>query len=404
MKKGFIAFLILCMTFSVFEVPAYAETTEIEGISVEDTTSLSEEFLRAEQESLSQYDSGFLENHDSSVIDYQKMLDSFLKTRSGDIIYPEYYGGAYIDDEGDLIVYTKYPAIAEFSLTNATSGSIDFEIKIAEYSYNELNDMMDLLNDFKEKNSNSKTARNFNSYWLSDNTNEIIVELEDMSPNRIMQFKKQVVDSPIIVFVQSQGESALDTNINPGDGITTGVISSMGYRARRNGLNGFVTAAHGVGKLGSTVELVGNRKALGVVDRRQWSGSIDAAFIRINSGFTPTNTLRASNNSSVTGSLATSTSLPGAGTVINKLGTVTKHTSGKIISTNASFTYNGIKLTNLTSASYASKSGDSGGIVYSLISSTNTRHTLGIHHGYSGSTRFYVKASLINSAFGLTRY
>ena len=403
MKKGFIAFLILCMTFSVFEVPAYAETTEIEGISVENTTSLDEEFLRAEQESLSQYDSEFLENHDSSVIDYQKMLDSFLKTRSGDIIYPEYYGGAYIDDEGDLIVYTKYPAIAEFNLANATSGSIDFEIKAAEYSYNELNDMMDLLNDFKEKNNNSKTARNFNTYWLSDSTNEIVVALEDMSPNRIMQFRKQVVDSPMITFQQAE-PAYLTTNIHPGAEVVrtispSGNGSSVGYRAKRNGVNGYVTAAHAV-SLNDSMLLKGGR-IHGKVTAWRYSGSVDAAFVRTDSGFTPTNSLRLSSG---TNTLSTTLSQPGVGTVINKLGRTTGHSSGKIVSTNTSYTYNGRTITNLTSANLNVNNGDSGGIVYSFISSSNTRHTLGILHAKNGARAFYVKANQINSALGLTRY
>ena len=79
-------------------------------------------------------------------------------------------------------------------------------------------------------------------------------------------------------------------------------------------------------------------------------------------------------------------------------------TSGKIISINASFTVSGETFTNLTSADYESASGDSGGIVYSYISSTNTRLTLGIHKGSLGSTRYYVKANQINSALGTSRY
>lgn len=95
---------------------------------------------------------------------------------------------------------------------------------------------------------------------------------------------------------------------------------------------------------------------------------------------------------------------PGAGTVINKVGMATGHSSGTIISTNASATYNGVTFTNPTTANYHSASGDSGGIVYSFIPSTNTRPTLGIHTAASGSTRYLVKANRINAALGTSRY
>lgn len=82
----------------------------------------------------------------------------------------------------------------------------------------------------------------------------------------------------------------------------------------------------------------------------------------------------------------------------------TGHTSGKVISTNASVTIGGVTFTNLTSADYSSAPGDSGCIVYSYISSTNTRLTLGIHKASDGTTRYYVKANQINSALGTSRY
>ena len=59
-------------------------------------------------------------------------------------------------------------------------------------------------------------------------------------------------------------------------------------------------------------------------------------------------------------------------------------------------------------ARYTSTSGDSGGIVYALTKSTNTRYTVGINLGrievngtiYGGC----IKAYMINQTFGLTRY
>ena len=70
----------------------------------------------------------------------------------------------------------------------------------------------------------------------------------------------------------------------------------------------------------------------------------------------------------------------------------------------------GVKIWEKLSGSGGSTggSGDSGGIVYALTKSTNTRYTVGINLGrievngtiYGGC----IKAYMINQTFGLTRY
>lgn len=52
------------------------------------------------------------------------------------------------------------------------------------------------------------------------------------------------------------------------------------------------------------------------------------------------------------------------------------------------------------------RDGDSGAIVYSYVSSTGYRYTLGIHQGAStdGKTAHFCKADLINQKLGIFRY
>ncbi|WP_313755942.1 hypothetical protein [Tissierella sp.] len=57
----------------------------------------------------------------------------------------------------------------------------------------------------------------------------------------------------------------------------------------------------------------------------------------------------------------------------------------------------------VTAAHFAS-SGDSGGVVYSYISSTGARLTLGIHKGRHDGYAHFIKANEINSALSTTRY
>lgn len=133
------------------------------------------------------------------------------------------------------------------------------------------------------------------------------------------------------------------------------------------------------------------------------SGSVDASFILLHNypNNNTTNLIGGVNN------LSTSTSLPGVGTVVNLRGAMNQ-SSGKILSTNASNTAsNGQFLTNLTTASYLSSDGDSGGIIYSYVSSTNTRYTVGVHLGQdlaNGNIKYFSKAPNVLSALGVSRY
>ena len=35
---------------------------------------------------------------------YEKLMDSFEETETGELVYPDYYGGSYINDDGDPVV------------------------------------------------------------------------------------------------------------------------------------------------------------------------------------------------------------------------------------------------------------------------------------------------------------
>lgn len=260
---------------------------------------------------------------------------------------------------------------------------------------------MDKLNHFKKTNPDSPVANNFKKYWLSDSDNIIIIELDDLNETQILKFKNQVIDSPMIEFRQSSGKVEIEASLKPGQAFYSSYgEGSIGYRAKRNGVNGIVTSGH-MASIGSKLSTtVSTDTIFGEVVAKKMSGSVDALFAKItDTNYTPSNTLYGASNA-----LSTTISEPGVGTVINKIGCSTGHTSGKVLSTNASVTIDSTTYTNLTSADYSSAKGDSGGIVYSYISNTNARLTLGIHMASDGSTRYYVKANEINSALGTSRY
>ncbi|TCU64856.1 streptogrisin B [Tissierella praeacuta] len=385
--KPLVALLLGFTLLMGLAITAYADNTPDEilsGLSVE------------EKESLQKYDETYLVKQSKALENYTKLQEKIVNTnaRKNNFISEE-YGGAYTDDDGNLVVYLK--SVSENLEKQIYEIDSDIIIKPCQYSYVELTNTMNRINEFK-LNGEDDFANKFNYFKLSDSSNRIIVEFDELTDENIAEFKRKVTDDEMISFAQSKGEDIEDVSLKPGAKISkSGSSASIGYRVKRNNVVGIVTAAH-FASSGDSISHSGT--TFGTCKKSVYSGAVDAAFIEVtNSNYTPSNTIDGTSNV-----LSRTISEPGVGTVINKRGMKTGATSGKVISTNATWTINGVTFTNLTSADYTSDSGDSGGVVYSYISSTGARLTLGIHKGRHAGYAHFIKANEINSALGTTRY
>lgn len=271
---------------------------------------------------------------------------------SGMADYPDYYGGSYIDNDGNLVVYVKADNETIKQRTNLLSSlanSNDIKYKQADYSYNILNSIMNKLNEYKLNNNNNNIANNFNSYYISDIENAVIVNLEDINEEKINEFKKNVVESPAIIFKKASGENIDQISVNCGEKITSSRGSaSLGYKAKIGTTVGFFTAGHAA-YVGDIVKHDGTD--IGECTKSQYGGTVDAAFFKVNSSTTITNIINGTSNT-----LSTQISEPGVGTTINFNGQYTKK-SGKILSTNYSMSIDGSTFTNLTQVDIITQSG-----------------------------------------------
>ncbi len=392
MKRIACLILTICLVIGLFCFNVFASDTE------------SQKLIKEEQKVIEKYGKDFFENQEKANESYEEIKKSFNKDRASE--YPEYYGGAYVNDAGNLVIYVidydkkneeEKDKYREMYYTITKDKNIT--IKNAKYSYSSLTKTMDKLNQYCENNPLDEISKNLDTYALLDAENKIVVELENCNEEVIKKFKSKVIDTSQIEFKKAEAESEDYASLKPGRKIlkSNGGMASMGYRAKKNGVSGIVTAGHFADL--NTKIYVGSKK-IGTVTAYAESGSVDAAFVKVtNSSYVPSNTLYGTSNS-----LSTTISEPGVGTVINKIGAKTGHTSGKIVSTNSTFKVNGNRFTNLTKADFDAAKGDSGCIVYSYIASTNTRLTLGILKGGRGNYCYYVKANQINSRLGISRY
>lgn len=333
------------------------------------------------------------------------------KTRTGvsnpDFVYPDYYGGGYLDTDGNVVVLVKGDRnkyVSEFQRRTLSSNVV---VKECLYSYNELVHFNELLTE-KFMNESLREELHWTSVGIDTEANKVIVGIVGCTEQAIAKFKSMVLDSDVVTFKEG-GEGVLDSSIDLGGNISyLSAGGSLGYRARGSGGSGFVTAGHCVPKVGGFVYIDGSYGA--DCKNTQYAGSFDGAFCVMRSGYSVSNVTKYG-KVEVKADLVPLANLKNT-TIVMEGRSTAKASNGVVssVSESQTFTKNlpGIgnkkyTISNLIYSSYPSAGGDSGGIVYDKLSSK----VVGVHTGrrltnnkFVGSFTSY--AGTINSAFGLT--
>lgn len=329
-------------------------------------------------------------------------------------VYPDYYGGMYINNEQKLVVQivsNNIPTITNSAYQTYDSlAAIDDNIVIdyVDNSYNELKEIDDSIINYFANNLSSDISIVGN--YVDVYTNKVVVELEDNTPAEQQKFKDLVFDSEHIIFKTGERSS---NALNAGQGLYNGnqLLCSLGFRAKRNGQNGFVTAGHCVESFAE-----GNSYySYGTLRKKVYSNGkkADAAFIQ--SSATITNNLQYSISSyPPVNSLSTMT-YPSvnitAGMAVGKSGAVSQGTYGTV--TAASYTVysfndvtgDTIQLPDQVKTNVYALDGDSGGVVVN-ISLNRDPVAIGIVQGSTNQTHEmnFSKYSNIASLLGITTY
>lgn len=325
-----------------------------------------------------------------------------------DFAYPDYYGGGYLDTDGNVVVLVKgepQKFMNEFQTRTLSNNVI---VKKCQYSYNELVE----LNNQLIKVFSDETTRNelqWTSIGIDTEKNKVIIGLINCTENAKNKFKNKVSNSDAIDFKEG-GEGTLDASANLAGKVSyLSVGGSIGYRAKNSaGSSGFVTAGHFVPKINGAVYIEGNYGA--DCKNTQYSGTFDAAFCQLRSGYSISSTTQYG-KVTVKAELVPLANMKNT-TIVMEGRSTAKASEGVVSEISASqvFTkelpgigYKTYSISNLIFSSYPSAGGDSGGTVYDKASSK----VVGIHTGrllqnkvFKGSYTSY--AGNINSTYKLT--
>lgn len=363
--------------------------------------------------------------------------------------YPDYYGGAYINEENQLVVL-----ITKGHLTTRDAVSIQNEVtdnviyEPCEYSYNKIRNVIDSIKN--ELALTPELLSHVSMLGIDDAGNRVFMCLSD-------DLKSSTFDNDLITcfpgtFVHQENSPRI---VNPddatipmpptypsilcGDSIYKRTATgwhggSVGYRAIDEfGEVGFVTAGHNI-ELGKHAVCPSTKEVIAIaVNSKYLTDYIDAAFCTVsNKKFSLTNNINYTikSNPQIEHWDTLSTHIVSnmiMGTTVYMSGMRSKNQVGRVISSYATFpikvdttdnnSYNdSILFRDVVLSDYSSQEGDSGGIVYTKRRVNNvdgTNCTVGIHVAYEDSIILNnkkirpvvcIKAEHINSIMGLSRY
>jgi hypothetical protein len=235
------------------------------------------------------------EREEISNIQYNKLLQSY----GGDTencSYPDYYGGAYINKDGDLVLLvTDDSKIARDEVTEIT-GNDKLVIKKAVYSYKYLLSVYEALNNSLLKDVQQITEQlDIRAWGISDNNNYVeVVISKGCAKSANSQIKELLSDTGAIKLIEEDRQHEEIATATPGNSIIIqyqGVRASgsTGYRARR--LNqgvyqyGFVVSGH-VARGTGGIALIGST-SVGTVRAQQNWNTVDAAFVERSRSYRP---------------------------------------------------------------------------------------------------------------------
>lgn len=220
---------------------------------------------------------------------YVQLIKSFTDVNNV-IVYPDYYAGAFLNEDGYLVVAVTELSENIVSEIRRVTGNNNILIEEKNYSYNYLLKLQDEIVAYYKSNYNkSVAASRITSVAVLDNLNTIQLgmsvvnqEYKAIISDAVNKRQHSTENSVLpIVFVEAAACTEI-INIYAGSGISSPLSnSSAGFTCSRtkNGVTdyGFAISGHGASS-GDTITKGG--VAVGTAIIVKDSGSVDAGFVK----------------------------------------------------------------------------------------------------------------------------
>lgn len=397
MKKQFVKrFIALFMSITLVLVSCAFGTTALES----DMNNLFADM---------EYDNEFYVTQTESIRVYNEMLEAFaeetnitysLSSQTTEESYPEYYGGAYIDDNGELVVLvTEITNSINSKVRQATDYSPQVSTELCEVSYNEMCYVIDFLTDkMDELRNQGVVIESIRDDIINGN---VVIAIVNLTYEKEQAIRK-MIDCDFLKFENSTGFNDEATNVSGGYRLARGThYSTASFAATLNGKNGLVVSGHGFPSVGNAAYYNGVK--IGEVSKTAYKNNskADASFVPATGNVTITAVLK-NGGHIMSGSMLD----PPVNSTVYMYGAKSGLTSGKITSINYTSNYkDGTVIVKQCLATYSSQDGDSGApiLYYEGNYGGKTYYTIrGIHTGSASSGKVFSSYKNIVDELGIT--
>ena len=327
--------------------------------------------------------------------------------------FPEYYGGAYINTDGDLVVIVSleiqgndYVSEEWYLDLLGRIGETGFIVRSATYSFGDLLDTATAIV-FGDLND---VIVNYSYAGIAIDEYNNCVDVYLTNQEYVSEVEQLLLEMPCRVVVVD-GVDCPTIGLYCGEGVVNSNGSfSVAFRARKtvggSTYHGYLTCGHAFSGY-SNVYVDPSQSGLSsnvlvgsvLATEQQYSGSTDAAFIRTNNNTTLYNTVFLA-----TTTITTPVTALAQGDAVYMRGRTSGVSYGVVSNTSGTANYPGVTLTDVVIASYQCANGDSGGAVYTEPNA-GYAHPVGIQSGVKpNGNSIYVKLSHVISALGVTLY
>lgn len=150
-------------------------------------------------------------NNKLSIEMYDKLMNSFgkdwMERESDPDLYPDYYGGSFIDNNGNFVIALTNNSQKVQELLKEALETDNFKTETVQYSYRQMLRVMDSIDEFLINNSipdDHVVLSHFAGAYPDVMENRVKVLFTEVNQSIINSFKRDVINSPMVIFEKGE--------------------------------------------------------------------------------------------------------------------------------------------------------------------------------------------------------
>jgi hypothetical protein len=151
------------------------------------------------------------QNNQFSLVLHDKLMNHFsedwIERESDPDLYPDYYGGSFIDNNGIFVIAVTSNTENVKELLKEALETDNFKLESVRYSYKEMLRVMDSIDEFLVNNSipnDHLVLTHFAGAYPDVMENRVKVLLTEVNQDIINSFKRDVTNSQLVIFEQGE--------------------------------------------------------------------------------------------------------------------------------------------------------------------------------------------------------